>query len=68
MYRYIVDIEILKTGNKYQVIDIDEKELNENYYSNLIQGLSFYKKENIKNCFDYIMTIHRENIGAVNQC
>ena len=25
MYRYIVDIEILKTGNKYQVIDIDEK-------------------------------------------
>ena len=61
MYRYYVDIEILKNGNKYQIIDVDYKNLNENYYANLIQGLSFYKEEKIKNCFDYIMTITKED-------
>lgn len=63
MYRYTVDIEIIRNGNKYQVIDIDYKELNENYYSNMIQSLSFYKKENIKNSFDYLMTIRKEVIN-----
>lgn len=63
MYRYIVKIEILKTGNIYYIQDIDkDKNLNHNYYSNLIQKFSFYEKENIKNSFDYLMTIKKEFI------
>ena len=63
MYRYIVKIEILKNGNIYYIQDIDEdKNLNNNYYSNFIQKFSFYEEEDIKNHFDYLMTIKKEFI------
>lgn len=73
MYRYDVKIEILRSGNVYYLYDIsNDKELNQNYYSNIIQKLSFYEEENIKNCFDYIITIKKTDItdiiNYVNTC
>lgn len=66
MYRYEVKIEVLKSGNVYYIYDIsDDKDLNYNYYSNFIQKLSFYDKENIKNCFDYIMTVRRTDVADI---
>ena len=60
MYRYIIDIEILKNGNKYQLIDVNGENVAPSYYDNFISRLPFYKKENIKNGFDYLMTIKKQ--------